>query len=268
MTFLRWAGSKKQLGEILENCWHASQCEGAQAKYIEAFAGSASLLFRLQPKRAVIIDINKRLTDCFRIVKAAPLEVASELRLFRTSEAQYYRLRSEQNQALNPIQQAARFIFLNRFCFNGLYRTNLKGEFNVPFGGVRNGTLPDEEQLCRAALVLRRTRILQGDFHTCLVDTVRRGDFVYLDPPYAVKNRSLDLQYGPDVFGVKDLERLGDVLQILEDRGAKFIVSYANCPEISRISKQWYRHKVIVRRSIAANHAHRRQAKELLITNM
>lgn len=135
MTFLRWAGSKKQLLETLACCWYAANNNGEERRYIEAFAGSAALHFRIQPKESILIDINEDLQECMRMVKARPRVVHSKLAEIEGTESNYYKIRSVDKAALTSVERSARFIFLNRFCFNGLYRTNKNGAFNVPFGG-------------------------------------------------------------------------------------------------------------------------------------
>jgi DNA adenine methylase len=267
MTFLRWAGSKRQLSETLANCWYAAQCAGGNGKYIEAFTGSASLFFRLKPDEAVLIDVNKPLIECYKVIKNRYRAVFRVLASYPHSEDFYYALRSENVDNLNKIERAARFIYLNRFCFNGLYRTNLQGKFNVPYGAGRNGELPTESILGDASKVLKNADLIAGDFGkiNCIV---KKGDFVYLDPPYAKRNHSLDLQYGPDVFGVNDLIRLYDLLKSIDRKGAFFVFSYIDCEEISDFVKEWGEFKVEVKRTIAADSSKRTKATEVLISNI
>lgn len=267
MTFLRWAGSKKQLLEVLASCWHASG-KPTGRRYVEAFSGSAALFFRLQPSRALLVDVNAELQQCLQRVRSCPAGVSNALQALPIGEEAYYQVRQLEPALLDFDERAARFIYLNRFCFNGLYRTNAKGHFNVPYGASRSGQLPSLEDLQTASTVLRRAKLVTGDFYECLLPTIGTGDFVYMDPPYAKRNVDLDLQYGPDVFGVNDLNRLSDLLYSIDEAGADFVVSYADCPEIRPIARHWTSHKVSVQRSIAANVASRGRATELLITNI
>ena len=267
MTFLRWAGSKKQLGDVLSNCWHAAQSAGGSGRYIEAFCGSASLFFRLRPRSAVLIDINGPLIDCLRTIKAHPEAVADRLAGLPVGSRHYYQLRREGDATGSSIERAARFIYLNRFSFNGLYRTNSKGVFNVPFGGTKNGSLPDALALVESAKPLRRASLINGDFFLEVITRVKKGDFVYLDPPYATPNQSLDFQYGPDVFGVGDLERLFELLDYIDRVGAFFVLSYANCTVVRQLNRRWEGYKVEVRRFIAADARNRQTIKEVLIAN-
>lgn len=269
MTFLRWAGSKKQLVHLLSSCWYASRCSGAKGRYIEAFSGSAVLFFSLKPSRAILVDVNPHLQECMRVVRRMPREVASLLASFSGSEEEYYRVRSLNEDLLSPVERAARFIFLNRYCFNGLYRTNSNGRFNVPFGkSNKSGELPGEKILIDASRTLSRARIIEGDFFDALVDEVKSGDFVYLDPPYAKENDRIRHQYGPNVFGIEDLYRLKKLLNKINAVGAHFVMSYAKCDEVAEIGDKWVTFQVNVQRTIAAKPESRKIATELLISNL
>jgi DNA adenine methylase len=266
MSFLRWAGSKKQLSELLANCWYAAQGAGGSGRYIEAFCGSASLFFRLKPEQALLIDINRPLIECYQVVRSAPIKLFEKLESYEQSKSYYYALRGVDTSILTKTERAARFIFLNRYCFNGLYRTNQKGVFNVPYGASRNGTLPNLPQLRESAVTLRAAELYCGDFEI-IFKKIRPGDFVYLDPPYAKRNHSLDFQYGPDVFGVQDLQRIVALLRHIDSVGAFFVFSYAKCDDIQPLIDEWGAHEVDVKRTIAANSAKRMKSTEVLIAN-
>ena len=267
MTFLRWAGSKRQLLDVLSSCWHASFVSPG-TRYIEGFSGSASLFFHLRPASALLVDVNQELQHCLRRVQISPKGVSAALNKFQCSEEEYYRVRAENKASLSPNQRAANFIYLNRYCFNGLYRTNAKGEFNVPFGGPRAGSLPSYLQLLDASKALKNAELVTGDFYDSIAPRIQKNDFIYLDPPYAKRNAGLDNQYGPDVFGTQDIHRLDLLLTKIDKCGARFLVSYANCDEINHVAQKWHTHVVSVRRTIAANAAKRGIAQEILITNL
>lgn len=269
MKFLRWAGSKSQLVDTLANCWYAAKVAGGAKRYVEAFAGSAALYFSVLPRAAILVDLNEKLHECMAEVKARPKEVYRHLSKLPGDEDTYYRVRAANIIESNPTKRAAQFIYLNRYCFNGLYRTNLKGEFNVPFGGgTRNGKTPTLSELVAASVALQPAEIICGDFYDVLSPRIKPGDFVYLDPPYAKRNISLDNQYGPDVFGTQDLERLAKLTDTIHGRGAAFVISYADCDEINAMVHKWNSHKVSVKRSIAANAQLRGRVDEVLITNL
>jgi DNA adenine methylase len=258
----RWAGSKKQLLGTLAPYWSTEF-----ARYIEPFAGSACLFFRIRPKAALLGDINAELIASYRVIGDAPEEVWEQLRGLRADASYYYELRAMVPSTLAPAARAARFIYLNRFCFNGLYRTNAKGQFNVPYGGPRSGSLPSLEDLRTYAAAIQGVSFLASDFVSTLAEA-QRGDFVYLDPPYAVAAEwRRGLHYTEDAFAVDDVSRLESALSTLDDLGAIFVVSYADSPEGHRLAKPFYCRSVEVRRSIAGSVFKRVRRTELLISN-
>lgn len=236
-------------------------------RYVEPFMGSACLFFALEPKAAVLGDTNQELVSAFKSIRLNPTRVHALLSKLPLGEEQYYQLRDEQPAATDPLYPAARFVYLNRFCFNGIYRTNTRGKFNVPFGGERSGALPTLPQLIEASGLLRRAAIRNGDFETTLAECAA-GDFVYLDPPYSVGNRRIFKQYGPSVFGINDLERLSDILPQLNERGVKFVLSYAACSEARDLFARWSKRHRMTTRNVSGFAKHRRKAVELLFTNI
>ena len=260
--FLRWAGSKRRLLPKLLEYWATGH-----KRYIEPFMGSACMFFAASPQTAILGDINPHLVATFIAVRDHPRAVHNAIERIPQGKRSYYRMRSTDTAILSNSASAARFIFLNRFCFNGLYRTNRDGYFNVPFSNSRTGPLPNLADLLRASRTLKTADIRRGDFADMLTD-VRSGDFVYLDPPFAVSNRRLFRQYDPQSFGLSDLDRLSKVLQDIDHRGAAFLVSYAVCKEaLSRFSK-WNVRRLQTQRNIAGFASDRRRAVELVISNI
>jgi len=261
--FLRWAGSKRKLLPELIPYWPAS-CR----RYVEPFAGSAVLFFAIKPPKAVLSDSNGELIRALKSVRDAPEEVYEALGDLPRGKESFYRIRKLNPESLDRIERVARFIFLNRFCFNGLYRTNVKGEFNVPFARSGTGDFPIKAAFLKSASALRRAVIREGDFERILSEVVQRGDFVYLDPPYAVGNRRVFRQYGPHSFGLEDLARLQRTLTEIDARGAKFVLSYAWCTEATATFSGWTHRRVYTQRNIAGFSEHRRKAAELLVSNI
>lgn len=259
--FLRWAGSKRQVLPLLAQFWCPTY-----GRYIEPFMGSACLFFTVSPRHAVLGDLNCELVDAFRAVRSRPQELARRLHQLPRGRRAFYRLRRRDPKAMEPIDAAARFIFLNRFCFNGLYRTNSNGQFNVPYASSRTGDLPTREELEAAAHALGQASIRSGDFEDVLADA-KANDFVYLDPPFAVANRRVFRQYGPQTFGTGDLRRLRAVLNNLHRKGAIFVLSYAYCREALETFGTWPKQKILVHRNIAGFARCRRTAAELLFSN-
>lgn len=260
---IRWAGSKHRLLPHLSRFW------SGQDRYVEAFAGSACLFFNVEPKRALINDVNKELINAYRQLRDNPHRIYRQLIKVPATGVEYYRLRSLAPSDLSKEQRAVRFFFLNRYCFNGIYRTNNNGEFNVPYAKHgKTGRFPSLDHWIRCSDMLKRATFGSEDFETYLRKRVRAGDFVYLDPPYAVSNRRIFSQYSAQTFGLEDLERLGSLLEEINARGATFLVSYARSPESRLLEKNWHVRRVLTQRNVAGFSRHRRRAQEILISNI
>ena len=203
---LRWAGSKRKQLTILSRFWNSGF-----TRYVEPFMGSACLCFHLQPKNSLLGDINYDLVRTFLAVRDHPQAVANRLAKIPLGRRSYYSIRGQKLSEMDAADAAARFIFLNRYCFNGLYRTNQAGQFNVPFAPAGTGQLATATDLRAISKTLESCTIKYADFESILRQT-RAGDLVYLDPPYAVGNRRVFSQYGPSSFGLHDLERLAESL--------------------------------------------------------
>jgi DNA adenine methylase len=259
--FLRWAGSKRQIIPILSEYWKPSS-----HRYVEPFAGSASLFFHLLPQKALLADINKELILTYRQIKTNLDPVIKELNNFKNDKEQYLRIRSINPRTLSPPVQAARFIFLNRFCFNGLYRTNRQGDFNVPYGGGKTGNIPTVQEFQHYSNVLKNASLLSMDFEQTL-RKVREGDFVYMDPPYTIKNRRVFNEYSANSFDHQKIRKLREWLVILSNKNISFLVSYADSDEASFLSKGYNTRQVVVKRNIAGFANNRKIDKEILIFN-
>lgn len=260
--FLRWAGSKRRLLPVLRRYWTAEH-----RRYVEPFAGSACLFFALGPPAALLGDLNPDLIGTLAQVKRSVGAVLSELRAIpAANKSAYRRLRRTDPRALPGPARAARFIYLNRYCFNGIYRTNLAGRFNVPYSGVRCGNMPGDAAFRRCAQRLRRARLVNGDFGSVLTQA-RRGDLVYLDPPFAVRERRVFREYGPKPFTHLDVMRLRRWMEQLDRGGISFLVSYAESDE-SELLRKGFSHQVVsVRRHVAGFAANRGPSNEVLISN-
>jgi DNA adenine methylase len=260
-TFLRWAGSKRLLLPRLQTFVPRSF-----KRYIEPFAGSACLFFHLQPEHAILGDLNAELVCSLRAVQRNPYVVIECLRRLPVGEKGYYAVRSIDPASLPEASLAARFIYLNHYCFNGIYRTNMNGRFNVPYGPPKSGLPIDERLLVHASRLLRPALIVEDDFEATLAQA-EPGDFAYLDPPFAVSGRRVFAQYGPRSFSQIDLPRLRKALEVLDDRGVAFVVSYADSTEARRWLSQWKTQRVQTRRNIAGFVGDRRRSYELVVTN-
>ena len=259
---LRWAGSKRKLLPKLVHYWGSDF-----SRYIEPFVGSGALFYALAPPAALLSDLNGELIEALTTTRNRADAVYDELERLPRGQASYYSLRANNVASLSAIERAARFIFLNRYCFNGLYRTDRMGRFNVPYGATKTGNIPDRATFLRSAAMLKRATLLNKDFEWVVDHHVEEGDFVYLDPPYAVDNRRIFKQYGPQTFGIDDLQRVKRCLQTIEARGARFVLSYAYCTEALRMFRNWPHRKVYCQRNISGFVKHRRRAAELIVTN-
>lgn len=261
--FLRWAGSKRRLVPVLQTFWAAKH-----KRYVEPFAGSACLFFALKPPKAILGDVNSDLIATYVEVKYRLSEVLNELKTIPpANKREYKRLRSIDPRTLAPPARAARFIYLNRFCFNGLYRTNLLGQFNVPYSGVGCGSVPDDAAFEKCSRRLRTVRFVNGDFEKVLVQA-DKGDLVYMDPPFAVRARRVFREYGPSTFTHEDIARLRKWMERLNAKGISFIVSYAESEEADVLRKNFSYETISVRRHIAGFAKHRTLSNEILISNM
>jgi DNA adenine methylase len=260
-SFLRWAGSKRQLIPTLSEFWKPTH-----VRYVEPFAGSAALFFHLSPGKALLGDINGELIDAYRQVKTNLEQVLECLSTLHKSKTVYLKLRSQDPSKLSPASRAARFIYLNRYCFNGLYRTNLKGSFNVPYSGNRTGDIPSLQHFAACAKQLSRTKLICASFEKTLEQT-KMGDFVYIDPPYTVKNRRIFNEYNPAVFDEASIKRLREWLLTLDETGVSFLVSYADSDEAIYLAGDFNTRYVSVKRNISGFAGNRRTDTELLIYN-
>lgn len=260
--FLRWAGSKRQLVPQLREFW-----SDERTRYIEPFMGSACLFFALEPAEAVLGDLNRDLVHTFKYVRDKPVQLANRVNQLPKGERAYYRIRSTNPNNLRPLSRAARFIYLNRFCFNGLYRTNKDGEFNVPYGGKKTGRLPDSDWLKACAGLLDNSQLHRGDFQDVIERTVSGGDFVYLDPPYSVNGRRMFREYGPSAFGPNDIGRLVETIKYIDSKNATFVLSYAESEQLCGLDNDWRIYPTTVRRNIAGFSESRGTVEEVIVTN-
>lgn len=259
---LRWAGSKKTILPKLED--HLPE---KFSRYIELFAGSACLFFKIFPKEAIIADSNKQLIDFYSTFsKQSSLVCELFEAIPRTSEA-YYEARERFRTEENPEHRAALFLYLNRNCFNGIYRTNLDGHFNVPYSNSRVAGYPSRTTFMAAAKFLKSAKIICGDFEKVCRNNIKEDDFFYMDPPYYVPNKRVFKEYSGKPFGEDDFYRLSELLSFIDERGAKFMLSYPDCVLSREIAKKWTSSRIPVKRIIGGTQKSRSGKYELIIKN-
>lgn len=262
-SFVRWAGSKSRQLRRLSGMF--PPYSGA---YIEPFCGSSSLFFATRPASAFLSDTNEHLVRTYNILRVDPISLHARIAALPTGVDAYYSIRSDFNAAtLDDITRSAYFIYLNRFCFNGLWRTNKSGEFNVPFGGHRAGVIPPLSHFLSCAKGLNSAVIRCLDFRETLSSHVKKGDFIYLDPPYYSSQQRVFVEYGATHFGESDLNDLATLLQYIDRTGAKFLLSYRDCDVLRAFCTNWSITSLRVIRNVGGFKAYRRSQTELCIAN-
>lgn len=263
--FLRWAGGKRQ---ILKRLLSFLPPDVKDRTYREPFLGAGSLFFAVQPSKAVISDANKHLIMVYECIRDRPDLVSRYLREHARNNCKkyYYKIRNTYNKKIDSVAQAARFIYLNKSCFNGIFRVNQKGLFNVPYGKQKSPYIPSAEHLRNVAATLRGTDIFTASFEKAL-EGVKKGDFIYLDPPYPPLNStSCFNHYTADKFGDKQQEKLSTTVKELDAAGCLFMLSNAKTRKIQKLYKGFSIRTLPVTRFITCK-SKRHKVKELVITN-
>ena len=219
--------------------------------YIEPFMGSACVFFDTAPTSASLSDFNADLVLFFSELRDHPNDLIASLRSMHPEGDDYYDVRAQDASSLSPSRAAARFFYLNRFSFNGVYRTNRRGEFNVP-RGARTGAIPGDAELLAAASHLRQVNITCCDYRQATARAVH-SDFVYLDPPYRNDSRETYGEYGYSSFGsAEDVAELGEELRRLDAIGARVLLSFNNDEGLETVLNEWNVIRVSRTRSVAA----------------
>jgi DNA adenine methylase len=261
-SFLRWAGSKRKCLPILSASYSAS-CKS----YIEPFAGSAVLFFHLRPATALLADANPHLINALCHIRSDPHEIHSCLSAIPRDKSTYYQVRRRFNESSSPsFSTAVDFIFLNRNCFNGLWRTNQKGHFNVPFGGTEMGAHPPIELLEECSEALKHATLKRQDFRITLMEA-QEGDFLFCDPPYFDAAERTFIEYGEKSFGRADLDDLLDGLAEADDRGVRIVLTYAASVTL-KVPSRWRTSTFNVTRNVGGFAGSRRTKGESLYTNI
>ena len=200
-------------------------------RYIEPFLGGGAMFFALQPEQAVIADSNPELINLYRQVANHVDDVVCQLKKYENTQEMFYAVRGQDWTMLPEAEAAARTIFLNKTCFNGLYRVNKKGRFNVPFGKYKNPKICDEEGLKAASAALKKAEIVCGDYLLVLEHYAQPGDFVFLDPPYLPISEYSDFKrYTKEQFYEEDHVELAKMVKTLHERGCHVILTNSNHP--------------------------------------
>lgn len=264
--FVKWVGGKRQiLAELIQNM------PSTYNRYFEPFIGGGALFFELQPKNAYISDINEELINVYKVIKDYVNELITDLSKHSISKDYFLKIRNldrfENYKNLPSIEKASRFIYLNRTCFNGMYRVNSKGQFNVPFGKYKNPRIVDANNLLNCSQLLRNTEICCDDFSK-IVDIAKSGDFVYFDPPYApLSETSSFTSYTKSGFDENMQRTLRDTCDLINSRGVKFMLSNSDTQLINNLYKKYKIIKVYASRAINSDASKRGKITEVLVKN-
>lgn len=263
--FLKWAGGK---GRLIPQYRQFLPPSGSFKTYYEPFLGGGAIFFHLLPHSAYLMDINPELVNVYQQVRDNVERVIELLERHKTRhcKAYYYEVRSRLTG--NPIERAARLIYLNRTCFNGLYRENSQGHFNVPMGSYKNPQICHKELLRAVSFALKNTCIEERSFETLVDRVIKPSDFVYFDPPYyPLSATSKFTSYNRDAFTEDDHIRLRDVFATLAHRGVPVMLSNSDCPFVRELYDGFNIHTVSAIRAINVNTQRRGKITEVLVTS-
>jgi DNA adenine methylase len=262
---LKWAGGKSQLlGALSERVPRVPPFK----RYFEPFLGGGALFFSLLPKRGHLSDVNDEIINCYQVVRDDVRALVEALGDHRYDEAHYYAVRDTDPARLGRIERAARTIFLNKTGFNGLYRVNRAGKFNVPFGRYAKPAICDEANLRACSAALAGMEISTSDFERA-AGRAEAGDFVYFDPPYVPLSRTAAFTaYAPGGFGLDAQSRLAKLFAKLAARGVDVLLSNSDVPEIRELYAPFCIETIPASRVINCKATRRGPVNELLVRNL
>ena len=270
VPFLKWVGGKRQLIPEIKNILPKGV---SNRLYYEPFIGGGALFFDLQPKYAIINDYNEELINVYRVIRDKPNELIEDLKKHKNTAEYFYEIRAVDRQPnfnnLTDVKRASRIIYLNKTCYNGLYRVNNAGEFNSPFGKYKNPNIVNEPVIKAVSKYLNsaKVQIFNDDYEVILRD-IPTNSFVYLDPPYHPISESSNFTgYIQGGWNEKDQLRLRDVCNILNSKGIKFLLSNSASNFIKEIYSGYNIHIVQANRAVNSDSSKRGQVDEFLISN-
>lgn len=265
--FVKWAGGKTSLlPSLLE------RVPRNIGTYFEPFVGGGALYFSLVPVKACITDINEELINLYKVVKTDVDNLIEKLKDYRKNnyKGYYYRVRDEDRKKeyknWSCLDRAARVLYLNKTCWNGLYRVNSQGYFNVPYGSYRNPLIVDESILRTCSLILTNTMLSVSSFESVL-DVAKEGDFVYFDPPYVPVEFTSFTSYTKKDFGIEDQIKLSEVCDELNKKGVCFMLSNSYTPLVLSLYNNYRIDKVFAPRFINSKGDCRGRVEEALVMN-
>ncbi|MBI5872337.1 DNA adenine methylase [archaeon] len=267
-SFVKWAGGKKQLLRQFKQ-FFPEKVES----YFEPFVGGGAVAFYIIQKNNLkeiyLSDINEELINCYEIIRDNVKELIVKLKFHKENHNKeyYYAIRELSPELLSKIETASRFIYLNKTCFNGLYRVNSKGKFNVPMGSYKNPSIFQENDLKQLSGVLKNVKILRMPFEKIL-DHAKEGDFIYFDPPYYPLTKGKNFtSYTKDNFSEQDQIKLAQVFKELDKKGCKIMLSNSDTEFIKQLYKGYNIHIVKANRMINCDATKRGLINEVVVTN-
>ncbi|MDD2475149.1 MAG: DNA adenine methylase [Dysgonamonadaceae bacterium] len=266
--FLKWVGGKRQLMPTIKEL-----IPKTYSFYYEPFVGGGAVLFEIQPKKAVINDLNPELINTYNVIKINPEELIEDLKTHLNTADYFYNIRSLDRQdgyeKLSDIKKASRVIYLNKTCYNGLYRVNNSGEFNTPFGGYKNPKIVNDITIRAVSKYLNLNEIaILNESYDRAVRNISEGAFVYFDPPYDPISKSSNFTgYVQGGFDETEQVKLRDLCRRLDNMGVKFLLSNSATSLILDIYSEYDITFVKANRSINSNANKRGEVNEVLIRN-
>ena len=264
---LKWVGGKRQL---IKEILGVFPRDYRSRTYHEPFVGSGAVFFNVKPRKGSINDINPRLINFYKVVRDNPTELIEEGQKYQYEKKTYYKLRRRFNEGgLSVVEEAAFFLYLNKTCYNGLYRVNSKGEFNVPFGRYKNPKIVDSNRIHKASIALANIKIFNENF-TYVIDLAERGDICYLDPPYDPISKTANFtSYSRNGFNSSEQESLRDTCIALNNKGVIFVLSNSYTDNIKDLysNEDFKLITVKARRMVNSKGDGRGEINEVLITN-
>ena len=268
MPVLKWVGGKRQLLPELRR-----RMPRRFTTYYEPFIGGGALLFDRQPQKAVLNDSNSELINVYCQIKTDVAALIDALKRLHNTQADYYRIRQMDRDGtlaqMSSVERAARIIYLNKTCYNGLFRVNSHGEFNSPFGFYKNPNIINEPVLLAVSAYLssHELKLKCGDYNEALKG-IRKGAFVYFDPPYDPVSSSASFTgYTQGGFDSEEQERLCEVCKSLNRKGVKFMLSNSDTERINSLYKEFNIDKVQARRNVNSDGAGRGEVFEVIVRN-
>lgn len=270
--FVKWVGGKRQLLAQFKSLdlYPPKEFDLQNNRYFEPFVGGGAVFFDLLPKNAFLFDLNSELITTYKVIKNNLDELIHDLKTHEINKEYFNFIRSWKQEDLTPIKIASRFIYLNKTCFNGLYRVNKKGNFNVSYGRYKKPNICDEKNLSSVSLALQNAHIECADYKTVL-QYAKSGDFVYLDPPYDPLNKTSNFtSYTSGNFGQKEHLELREIILLLDKKGCFVMLSNSNTAFIYDVYSQvknFTIHQVSANRILNSDILKRGKINEVVVKN-